>query len=99
MTDILALTIFIALPGATPEKADTNFKSIHRVQSEEHGTDTLRPDAIQRVEPAREGSIPAVVPKTKALSYASLLVVVILLLALLITILVVLRSRQKIKRE
>jgi hypothetical protein len=99
MIRLLTLTILIILPGVTPEKPDTNFKSIHQVQSEKHAADTLRPDTVKKIEPARVELIPAVVPKTKALSYASLFVVVILLLTILILILILIRSRRKIKRE
>jgi hypothetical protein len=99
MIPTIALALCFVLPAAAPEKPDTNFKSIHQVQSEEHRTDTLRLDTVKRNEPVRTESLPAVVSKVKALGYASLFIVVLILLVILIVILVVIRYRQKIKRE
>jgi len=99
MIPIIALAICFILPAAAPEKPDTNFKSIHQVQSEEHTADTLSPDTFRRNEPVKTESIPKVVPKVKVLGYASLFIVILILLVILIVILVVIRYRQKIKRE
>lgn len=99
MIQLLTLTIIGFMPGVTPEKPDTNFKSIHQVQSEEMKNDTVRPDTVKITNPARGDSLPAIVPRVKALSSTTLLLVIIILLLILIVILILIRSRQKKEPE
>jgi uncharacterized membrane protein YukC len=93
------MAVCFILPAAAPEKPDTNFKSIHQIQSQEHAADTLRPDTVKENTTVKTEFPPAVVPKVKTLSYASLLIVVLILLLILLVILIVIRHRQMIKRE
>jgi hypothetical protein len=95
----IILTIVFILPAATPERPDSNFKSIHQVQSQEHARDTLPPDTAAGKKPAAADSVSVPVPGSKTLSYATYFLVIILLLAILTVILILLRSRHKIKRE
>jgi uncharacterized membrane protein len=89
MIPLLILTIGFILPAAVPERPDSNFKSIHQVQAEEHASDTLQPDTA--VKPP--------LPNLKAVGYATYFLVVVLLLIILLVVLILIRSRQKIKRE
>jgi uncharacterized membrane protein len=89
MIPILVLTIGLILPAAAPERPDTNFKSIHQVQTEEHSADTLKHDT----------AAPPAVPTSKAIGYATYFLIVVLMLVILVVVLVLIRTRNKIKRE
>jgi cytochrome bd-type quinol oxidase subunit 1 len=99
MIQSLALVLYFAASSSPEGRPDTNFKSIHQLQSEEHKGDTLRSDTVIKREPGPVDVNPKAVPPVKALGFATLLVVVIIILIILITILLVLRYRRKAKLD
>lgn len=99
MIQSLALILYCAAATGPAGRPDTNFKSIHQLQSEEHEGDTLRSDTAVKHEPVPVDSNPKAVPPVKTLGFATLLVVVIIILIILIALLLILRYRRKAKPE
>jgi len=99
MIQSLSLILYFAAATSPVGRPDTNFKSIHQLQSEEHRGDTLRSDTAIKHKPVPVDSNPKAVPPVKALGFATLLVVVIIILIILIAILLVLRYRRKAKPD
>ncbi len=90
---LLTLIPALALSAVPVEKPDTNFKSIHQVQSEQN-----RPDSSVRPgNPAPVNTAAAAAPVNRTLSMATLLVVVFIILVIVVCVVVIFSFRRKKK--
>ena len=90
---LLTLIPALALSAVPVEKPDTNFKSIHQVQSELN-----RPDSSVRPgNPAPVDTTAVIPPANKVLSTATLFVVVFIILVITVCVVIIFGFRRKKK--
>lgn len=89
---LLILIPALYLSAAPVEKPDTNFKSIHQVQSEQN-----RPDPVRPGNPAPVDTVAVAPPANKILGTATLFVVVFILLLITVCVAIVFIFRRKKK--
>jgi hypothetical protein len=91
---IMCAAFLSVLEGA---QSDSSFKSIHRLESEQHQKDTTLPDTVAQTAPEES----TVTPETqaKAVINLSLLIVITIILIVGIAIYFIVRSTSQSQRE
>lgn len=100
-TKLISLFIFTFFIVYANErvKPDSNFKSIHQLELEQHQKDTTKSDTIEKIQELEKENIPSEETQVKAVINFSLLIVISVLLIITIAILLIVRSVYRAKRE